>query len=78
MGKIATNFSPLPYGACAALLTYECRTVTTDPYSRRRFLRYWHLIRPCVGHVLRATLRQLAANAEASATRGKSELGRAR
>ena len=65
-GKIAANFSVLPYGASATLLTYECRTQTMDPDSRRRFLRYWHLIRPFVGHVLRATLRQIAANAMAS------------
>ena len=63
-GKIAANFSVLPYGASATLLTYECRTVTTDPDSRRRFLRYWRLIRPVVGHILRATLAQIAVNAE--------------
>ena len=28
-GKIAANFSVLPYGASGSLLTYECRTVTT-------------------------------------------------
>ena len=65
-GKIAANFSVLPYGAAAALVTYECRTLTTDPDSRRRFLRYWRLIRPFVGHVLRATLRQINADALAA------------
>ncbi|MBI5738077.1 hypothetical protein [Mycobacterium adipatum] len=64
-GKIAANFSILPYGAKATLLSYECRTVTTDPASRRRFLRYWWLIRPFVGHIMRATLRQIEANARA-------------
>lgn len=64
-GKIAANFSVRPYGAGSTLLTYECRTVTTDPESRRRFLRYWRLVRPFVGHVLRATLRQIQANATA-------------
>jgi hypothetical protein len=73
-GKIAANFSILPYGASATLLTYECRTVTTDPDSRRRFLRYWHLIRPFVGHVLRATLRQIRENAAASSMPSESEL----
>jgi len=73
-GKIAANFSVLPYGAAATLLTYDCRTVTTDPDSRRRFLRYWHLIRPFVGHVLRATLRQISADAEASSMPGVTEL----
>lgn len=77
-GKIAANFSVLPYGDSATLLTYECRTMTTDPASRRRFLRYWRLIRPFVGHVLRATLRQIAANAEASAASDTSGLRQAR
>ncbi len=62
-GKIAANFCVLPYGASATLLTYECRTLTTDPASRRRFLRYWRLVRPFVGHVLRATIRQIRTNA---------------
>jgi hypothetical protein len=59
-GKIAANFS---------VLSYECRTVTTDPESRRRFLRYWWLIRPFVGHIMRATLKKIKADAEASRSR---------
>lgn len=58
-GKIAADFSVLPYGTSATLLSYECRTVTTDPVSRQHFLRYWWLIRPFVGHIMRATLRQI-------------------
>jgi hypothetical protein len=77
-GKIAANFSVLPYGASATLLTYECRTVTTDPDSRRQFLRYWWLIRPLVGHIMRATLRQINTNAEASSTPGVAEMRRYR
>jgi hypothetical protein len=65
-GKIAANFSVLPYGGNSTLLSYECRTVTTDPESRRRFLRYWWLVRPFVGHIMRATLNQIKANAEAA------------
>ncbi|BBY62223.1 hypothetical protein [Mycolicibacterium helvum] len=64
-GKIAANFSALPYGVDATLLSYECRTATTDPRSRQRFARYWWLIRPFVAHILRATLRQIKADAEA-------------
>lgn len=67
-GKIAANFSVLPYGASATLLTYECRTVTTDPVSRRHFLRYWWLVRPFVGHIMRATLRQIGADARTSSS----------
>jgi hypothetical protein len=66
-GKIAANFTVLPYGSGKTLLSYECRTATTDLQSRRRFARYWWLIRPFVAHILRATLRQIQANAEAAA-----------
>ncbi len=64
-GKIAANFSVLPYGDDATLLTYECRTATTDPDARRRFARYWWLIRPFVAHIFTATLRTIGDNAEA-------------
>lgn len=77
-GKIAANFSVVPYGAAATLLTYECRTVTTDPESRRQFLRYWWLVRPFVGHIMRATLRQIRTNAEAPSMPDVVEIGRYR
>ncbi|TLH66816.1 hypothetical protein C1S80_07060 [Mycolicibacterium aubagnense] len=77
-GKIAANISVLPCGESASLLTYECRTVTTDPGSRRRFLRYWWLIRPFVAHIMRATLRQIRANAEASSMPSSPETTRHR
>jgi hypothetical protein len=66
-GKIAANFSVVPYGKHTSLLSYQCRTVTTDVVSRRRFLRYWWLIRPFVAHIMRATLRAIAVDAEAAA-----------
>lgn len=62
-GKIACNFTVLPYGDRSTLLTYECRTATTDPVARRRFARYWWLIRPFVAHIMRATLTTIASNA---------------
>jgi hypothetical protein len=65
-GKIAANFSVTPYGERSTLLTYECRTVTTDPESRRCFLRYWRFIRPFVGHIMRATLTKIKSDAEGS------------
>lgn len=65
--KIAANFSILPHGPSASVLTYQCRTVTTDPHSPRRFLRYWRLIRPFVGHIMRVTLRHIRTTAEAPA-----------
>ncbi len=66
-GKIAANFSVAPYGESHTLLSYQCRTVTTDPDTHRRFLRYWWLIRPFVAHIMRATLSTVKADAEAAA-----------
>lgn len=63
-GKIAADFSVLPYGEAATLLTYECRTVTTDAESRRKFLRYWWLMRPFIAHIFRATVHTIRDNAE--------------
>lgn len=66
-GRIAANFSVTPYGESHTLLSYQCRTATTDPASRRHFLRYWRLIRPFVAHIMRATLNTIKADAEAAA-----------
>jgi hypothetical protein len=63
-GKIAANFSLRPYGAHRTLLSYEARTATPDPDSRRRFARYWRLVRPFVGHIMRAALHEVRAIAE--------------
>src|SRR5215208_61495 len=63
-GKIVADFSVTPYGERSTLLTYECRTVTTDPASRRRFMRYWWVIRPFVGQIMQATVNRIKANAE--------------
>ncbi|ULP42640.1 hypothetical protein [Mycobacterium lentiflavum] len=69
-GKIAANFSVAPYGESHTLLSYQCRTVTTDPVARQHFVRYWWLIRPFVAHIMRATLNTIRANAEAAAGLG--------
>jgi len=58
-GKIACHFLVRPDGEGRSVLTYECRTATTDAVSRREMARYWWLIRPFVGHVMRATLRTI-------------------
>jgi len=55
-GKIACNFSVRPYGDTASLLSYECRTATTDATARRAFARYWRVVRPFVAHIMRATV----------------------
>ena len=63
-GKIAANFSLRPYGDGRTVLSYEARTQATDPCSRRRFLRYWRLVSPFVGVVMRAMLAYVKAEAE--------------
>jgi hypothetical protein len=63
-GKIAANFSVVPYGEHATLLTYECRTTTTDPRARHKFQRYWTLMRPFIGHIFRATVHSIRDDAE--------------
>lgn len=63
-GKIAADFSVVAYGSHRSLLTYSCRVATNDADSRRRFGRYWTLVRPFVGHIFRATLATIAVTAE--------------
>jgi hypothetical protein len=67
-GKIACNFTTFDYGESRTLLTYECRTAVTDAESRRKFLRYWTLIRPFVGHIMGATVRTIREQAESTAS----------
>jgi hypothetical protein len=62
-GRIAASFSLRPYGR-RTLLTYEARTAVPDPGARRRFARYWLLVRPFVGHIMRATLGTVREEAE--------------
>jgi hypothetical protein len=65
-GRIAANFSLRHYGERRTLVSYEARTAiaTTDPAAARRFARYWRLVRPFVGHIMRATLASLRNDAE--------------
>jgi hypothetical protein len=67
-GKIACHFLVRGAGPGRACLTYECRTATTDCQARRQMARYWWIIRPFVGHIMRATLRTVAANTPSTAT----------
>ncbi|MER6422842.1 hypothetical protein [Streptomyces sp. NPDC001137] len=62
--KMAAAFVVHPYGTRRSLLTYEARTACTDPASTTRFGRYWTLVSPGVGVVLRGTLRAIKAAAE--------------
>ena len=63
-GRIAANFTLRPYGEGRTLLSYEARTATRDGDAARSFARYWTLVRPFVGHVLRAALATVRRNAE--------------
>jgi hypothetical protein len=54
--KIAGSFSLRHYGGGRTLLTYEARTSATDPASRRAFMRYWWVVSPFVGVVMRSML----------------------
>lgn len=62
-GRIAADFTVLPYTSSRTLVSYEVRTATADPGSARRFARYWSLIRPFVGHIMRAALAAVADDA---------------
>jgi hypothetical protein len=62
-GRIAANFSLRPYGSARTLLSYEARTAVPDDASRRKFAGYWGIVEPFVGHIMRATLRTVAADA---------------
>jgi hypothetical protein len=69
-GKIACNFSVRPYGPRRTLLSYECRVATTDEQARRKFARYWWIVRPFVGHIMRATLATIRGDAQRAASVG--------
>jgi hypothetical protein len=63
-GKIACHLLVRPDGPGRSVLSYECRTGTTDPDSRARMSRYWWLIRPFVAYIMRAVLMTIRANVE--------------
>ena len=64
-GKIACHLLVRPDGPDRSILSYECRTATTDPVSRAQMSRYWWLIRPLVAYVLRAVIRTIRVEAGA-------------
>jgi hypothetical protein len=66
-GKIACHLLVRPDGPGRSILSYECRTATTDPTSRAQMSRYWWLIRPFVAYILRAVLRTIRGNVETHA-----------
>jgi hypothetical protein len=66
-GKIACHLLVRPDGQGRSTLSYECRTATTDLTSRAQMSRYWWLIRPFVGYILRSVIRTIQGNVEAHA-----------
>jgi hypothetical protein len=66
-GKVACHLLVRPDGPGRSILSYECRTATTDPVSHARMSRYWWLIRTFVSYVLRAVLRTIRGNVDTHA-----------
>lgn len=62
--KLAVGFSARHYGSNRTLLSYEARTKATDDEARRKFLRYWWLVRRFAGHIMRAALMSVRSLAE--------------
>jgi hypothetical protein len=58
--KIAASLSLRSYGSQRTLLSYEARTQATDDAARRAFLRYWTVVSPAVGVVMRSLLAVIA------------------
>lgn len=65
--KIAASLVVHPYGRRRCLLSYEARTACTDAESARRFARYWAVVSPGAGVVMRTALRGIRAEAERKA-----------
>ena len=61
--KVAMSFSA-EVTEGGAWLTTESRVLTTDPVSRRRFGRYWRVIRPGSAAIRRSWLRAAKRRAE--------------
>jgi len=58
VARIACNLSFRDYGP-RTLVSYEARTAATDETARVAFGRYWRVVDPFVGVVMRGTLRLL-------------------
>ena len=57
VAKLVMGFWTLPHGDRQTLLITETRVACTDADARRRFWRYWVLIRPFSGLIRREMLR---------------------
>jgi hypothetical protein len=66
--KTAFNMRALPSAGGVTLLTTETRIQGCDEQARRRFRRYWRLIRPGSAAIRRAWLRAIRRRAERQPT----------
>lgn len=62
--KLAMGFWVRPTRDGKSLLRYEARTATTDDEAKRRFRRYWRVIRPGVWLVMGRAVRLVRREAE--------------
>lgn len=62
--KLVVEFSVWPTGLGGSVVRYEARTATTDEVARKRFRRYWRVIRPGVAVVMKRALQRIKAEAE--------------
>jgi hypothetical protein len=63
LARAVWNFSVEPLAEARSLLKTETRIQCGDEASRRRFARYWLLVRPGSGLIRRAILRHVARTA---------------
>jgi hypothetical protein len=68
--KIVADLYLRSYGRHRTLLSYEARTQATDEAARRAFLRYWTLVSPAVGVVMRSALAVIAQEAQGARRQG--------
>jgi hypothetical protein len=62
--KIACHLAITPHADGRSVVSYEARTVATDDASRRSFRRYWRVVSPFVGYIMRSMLRVIEHDAE--------------
>ena len=74
--KTVVAFSVRPYGEHRTLLSMDSRTGVTDDEARRRFGRYWLLVRPFARVMMRHGLQCVKSEAEVLAhhTRPEAEV----
>ncbi len=65
--RLAIGYVVRPWGTGRSLLLVEVRTGTTDEAARQRFRRYWRILKPGAGLVMRRQLSLIKADAERQA-----------